>query len=212
MGRIKKGIQGGFSGTVGTVVGANWNGIDYMRSLPPERNTSKTTPQAAQRARFALFSKFQFSMKELLTLGFRDFAVQMTAPNSALSYNMKNAIIGVYPNFSILYDQVLVTRGSLPNVSVPAAAAGTSGTVTFSWTNNAGIGKAKGGDTALLVAYCPELNHTVYTTAGALRSAGTDTLNVQEFKGKVVQTWISFISVDKKDIATSLFTGEVSVA
>ena len=33
MGTIKKGILGGFSGKVGTVIGAAWKGIDYMRSV-----------------------------------------------------------------------------------------------------------------------------------------------------------------------------------
>jgi hypothetical protein len=33
MGKIKQGILGGFSGTVATVVGATWKGIDYMCGL-----------------------------------------------------------------------------------------------------------------------------------------------------------------------------------
>jgi hypothetical protein len=37
MGKISKGILGGFSGTVGTVVGGKWKGIDYMRSKPSIR-------------------------------------------------------------------------------------------------------------------------------------------------------------------------------
>ena len=32
MGTIKQGILGGFSGKVGSVVGASWKGISYMRS------------------------------------------------------------------------------------------------------------------------------------------------------------------------------------
>ena len=32
MGKISQGILGGFSGKVGTVIGGNWKGIDYMRS------------------------------------------------------------------------------------------------------------------------------------------------------------------------------------
>jgi hypothetical protein len=32
MGTIKQGILGGFSGKVGTVIGASWKGINYMRS------------------------------------------------------------------------------------------------------------------------------------------------------------------------------------
>jgi hypothetical protein len=34
MGKISKGILGGFSGKIGNVVGATWKGIDYMRIMP----------------------------------------------------------------------------------------------------------------------------------------------------------------------------------
>ena len=34
MARITKGILGGFSVKVGTVVGANWSGKDIIRSVP----------------------------------------------------------------------------------------------------------------------------------------------------------------------------------
>ena len=33
MGKIKQGILGGFQGKVGTVIGASWNGIAYMRGI-----------------------------------------------------------------------------------------------------------------------------------------------------------------------------------
>lgn len=213
MGQIQKGkgILGGFSGTVGTVVGSKWKGIDVIRSVGPEHNSSNTTPQATQRVKFSLVFRFLQSMKDLLDIGFKDFAVKMTGPNSALAYNIKNAVTGNFPNFSILYSEVLISRGSLPKASLPVAAVGASGTVAFTWANNTGIGKAKADDKSILVAYCPELNHTLYAT-GASRSAGADTLNVPEFKGKIVQTWVSFVTANNKDIAQSVFAGQVTVA
>lgn len=211
MGRVKKGILDGFSGTVGTVVGANWRGIEYMRSQGPSTNSSNTPAQAAQKAKFTIVSQFLLGMKDLLETGFRDFANKMTGLNSALAYNIKNAVTGVYPNFSIVYSEVLISRGSLPKPILPVAAAGASGVIAFTWTNNTGIGKAKADDKAILVAYSPELNHTAFAI-GALRSAGTGTLNAPEMKGKVVQTWVSFVSADNKDIATSVFAGQVTVA
>jgi hypothetical protein len=42
MASFQKGILGGFSGKVGTVVGGNWKGIDYMRSKGGNKN--KTPP------------------------------------------------------------------------------------------------------------------------------------------------------------------------
>ena len=42
MGTIKQGILGGFSGKVGTVVGASWKGITYMREIPQHYTTQAT--------------------------------------------------------------------------------------------------------------------------------------------------------------------------
>lgn len=49
MAQIKKGILGGFSGKVGTVVGANWRGKDIIRSLQKSNNKAPTDLQLLQR-------------------------------------------------------------------------------------------------------------------------------------------------------------------
>jgi len=54
MGHIRKGILGGFSGKVGTVVGASWKTTSYMRSLPKKGNNPRTLAQRRQRSKFAL--------------------------------------------------------------------------------------------------------------------------------------------------------------
>ena len=52
MGKIKQGILGGFKGKVGTVIGASWNGIAYMKGLPQSQKDPKTAAQVAQRSFF----------------------------------------------------------------------------------------------------------------------------------------------------------------
>jgi hypothetical protein len=52
MGKIKQGILGGFKGKVGTVIGASWNGIAYMKGLPQSQKDPKTVAQLRQRAFF----------------------------------------------------------------------------------------------------------------------------------------------------------------
>ena len=49
MGKIKRGILGGVSGKVGSVVGASWKGVDYLRGLPASYTDAKSEPQIAQR-------------------------------------------------------------------------------------------------------------------------------------------------------------------
>lgn len=212
MGRILKGILGGFSGKVGNVVGGNWKGIDYMRSQGNYRNSSPSLAQSAQQLKFGIAVRFVQSISALVELGFSNYAIKKTGVNSALSYTLKNAISGIYPVFSIVYSDVLVTRGDLPNVLAPSVVSGANSMVTFSWTDNSGVGSAKATDKAILAAYCPLLNQCIYTTGSANRSAITDELNLAAFSGKVVETYIGFISADGRNIATSIYTGMVTVS
>lgn len=211
MGIISKGILGGFSGTVGTVIGGSWKGITYMRSQPSARKTNFSQAQLDQQAKFALTVKFLQPMTGLLSVSFREFAVKMSGFNNALKYTLSNAITGAYPSYSIDYSMALVSRGDLPNALSPVVAASVAGQLNFTWTDNTGVGKAAATDPSILVAYCPARQQCIYTTAGAVRSAGADTLALAGFSGQVVQTYVGFISDDGRSIATSIFTGQVTV-
>ena len=212
MGIINKGILGGFSGKVGNVIGGTWKGIDYMRSRGNNGNKKPTEAQQAQQLKFALVMRFVQPMTSLLEISFHDFAIKMTGINNAFAYNLKNAVTGVYPSFSIDYSRTLISRGKLPNALAPAVVSGVGSMLTFSWADNSGRGLAKASDQAILVAYCPELRQAIYTLAGGLRSDLTGELNVLPFSGLAVQTWVGFISETGRLIANSNFTGEVTVS
>jgi len=212
MGRISKGILGGVSGTVGTVVGANWKGIDYIRSKAVSRSSNTSLSQEVQRAKFKLVAAFLNSMKDLLQFSFSDFANKMTGRNHALGYTIKNAVTGIYPDLELQYSMVLVARGSsLPNADNPAAVSTAAGKIGFSWTNNSGIGAARPEDRSILVAYCPELKQSLFTASGAARSTGSAVLNVPAFSGKLVHSWIAFISENGREVSTSIYTGQLNV-
>ena len=211
MGTISKGILGGFSGKVGTVIGGSWKGIEYMRSQPGRRSFTPSEAQLAQQQKFALVMRFLQPMSGLLSISFHSFAVKMTGINNAFAYNIQAAVTGTYPAFSIDYSMALVSRGDLPNALAPAVTAGAGNVLTFSWTDNTGAGIAKAADQAILVVYCPELRQCVYTTAGGTRSSVTGDIDASQFAGQVVQTWIGFISENGQKVATSIFTGEVSL-
>ncbi len=211
MGIISKGILGGFSGLVGTVVGGTWKGIPYMRSLPTSKRSVFSQPQLAQQAKFSLAVKFLQSMTGLLTVSFSDFAVRMTGFNNALGYTLKNAVTGSYPIYSIDYSLALVSRGDLPNAISPEAVSTVAGQVNFVWTDNSGVGKAAATDKAILAMYCPDRKQCIYTTLGADRSAESDVMSAPSFSGQQVQTYVGFISADGKNIASSIYTGQVTV-
>lgn len=84
-----------------TVIGGTWKGIDYMRSKSNRRNFTPSLAQLEQQAKFALMMRFLQPMSALLKISFHDFAIKKTGINSAFSYNLLNAITGVYPAFTI---------------------------------------------------------------------------------------------------------------
>ncbi len=212
MGTINKGILGGFSGKVGSVVGGNWKGIDYMRSKGTRSNFTPSTIQLEQQAKFGLAIRFVQSMSGLVAVGYRNYAIKQTGANGAVSYVLKNAIGGTYPNSSILYADVLISRGDLPNVLAPAVTMGAASLLTYSWTDNSGVGIARATDKMMLAAYCPAFNQCIYTTGSASRSAVTDALNLATFSGNVVETYISCLSDNGRNIASIIYTGQVTVA
>lgn len=116
MGKINQGILGGFSGKVGNVVGGSWKGIDYMRVKPASVANPRTEDQLDQRSRFVTVLNFLKPMKEFVKVGFKRYAIKMTAFNSAMSYNLHNAVDGFYPNFVINYENALISRGGLTGV------------------------------------------------------------------------------------------------
>src|SRR5512142_559379 len=112
MGIITQGILGGFSGKVANVVGASWKGIDYMRSLPVSVANPQTDAQLAQRQKFSVTMRFLQPLTEFLKTGFKSYAVKMTGINAAMSYNIKNAVTGTYPNQAFDYQNALVSKGN----------------------------------------------------------------------------------------------------
>jgi len=181
-----------------------------MRSKSKKRTGSQSEDQLKQQARFAIAGKFTQSMNDLLTLGFRDQAVKMTGKNYAQSIILRDAITGTYPDFQIDYSKVPLSQGKLPRAKMPVVTAEANGVIKFTWTNDAGRKLSKANDQAVLIAYCPDENEAEYAF-GPAREAATGTLDVSEFSGKKVHTWISFLSANGKLIANSVYCGEVTI-
>ncbi|MBC8005030.1 MAG: hypothetical protein H7X84_06125, partial [Verrucomicrobia bacterium] len=155
MAKILNGILGGFSGKVGTVIGACWKGIDYMRGLATSVTNPNTPAQQEQRAKFSLMVAFLRPLQGFLRLGFRSAAIRMSAFNAAMAYNLKNAVSGVFPAFTIDYDQVLLCRGSLAGALNPSCMAEADNRLTFTWENNSQETNSMVSDQVVLVVYNP---------------------------------------------------------
>lgn len=220
MGTIKKGILGGVSGAVGNVVGANWKGIDYLRIKPSNVSNPNTDLQSTQRLKFSAVLKFLQPATEFIRVGFKAYAIKMSAFNAAFSYNYHNALTGDYPDFGLDYAKVLVSRGNLPGAVNPVCTSTDPGKVSLSWEPNAAGGIAQDSDTVLLLIFDPATHQAVYLLNAGVRGDGTAEVSVPaDFSGQSVHCFISFMALGgalsgqaKNAIATSCYAGSVVVA
>jgi len=212
MGSIRKGILGGFAGKVGTVVGGNWKGINYMRSLAGKVRNSRSPLQMEQRAKFALTIYYLKPMNALLRTGWKFYGQGRSPMNAAMSYTILNAITGVYPDYAIDPAKVMVSVGSLtPALNAKATSAG--GKIELEWDDNSGVNSAKQTDKALIAIVNGERGEVITDSAGADRMKGMQTIALpNNWSGETVDVYLGFISEDGKEVANSVWLGSVVVS
>ncbi len=220
MGKIRKGILGGVSGTVGNVVGGSWKGIDYLRILPASVANPKTQKQMNQRTKFITVIRFLQPCTEVVRVGFKAYANRMTAFNAAMSYNFRHAVTGEYPDYSIDPTKVRLSRGFLAGAINLTCGSEQPRTVSFQWDDNSDLGNANPGDKAMVVVYSVSEESVVYSLEAANRTDGHTVMEVPaSFVGKEVHCYLGFTTLDelissggRKSISDSSYAGSVVVA
>lgn len=211
MGTIKQGILGGFSGKVGTVIGSSWKGISYMRGRAQSVKNPRTEGQVEQRSKFALTLDFLKPITAYVRTGYKTYANKQTAFNAAMSYIVKNAVSGAFPNYALDFSQVLVSRGSLTQ-PLNANATMAAGKVSISWTDNSGQGDAQPIDVAMPLAFNTDKGEAVFSTNSDTRADQLAELTFPaDWVGDTVEIYIGFISADGINVANSLYLGSNTV-
>ena len=90
MGTIKKGILGGVSGKVGTIVGVHWKSDYYIRAHAAKVSNPRTPKQQEQRGKFATAFGFLKTIKPFIRIGYKEFTEEKSAYNATMSYMLKN--------------------------------------------------------------------------------------------------------------------------
>ncbi|MCK5789026.1 MAG: hypothetical protein KAH32_08500, partial [Chlamydiia bacterium] len=130
-----------------------------------------------------------------------------------MSEILKNAVTGTYPNYQIDYANVLLSKGSLPNVLNPHVVLDISGDVNLTWTDNSGMGNSVESDSIMYVVYCPDLKDATFLNqGGALRSDEAHTIALPtSYMSHDVHVFVSMISSDGRDLSNSVYLGSLLV-
>ena len=136
MGKIKKGILGGFSGKVGTVVGCAWKGIEYMRSLATSIANPKTKAQVTVRSNFKTIASIMAKANPIAKMSAWSNAKKQSAFNAAVRYNYDTAIVNDEIDFEKLSFGEFSRKG-LTNLHVTFDETETNLSLKLTWVNDA---------------------------------------------------------------------------
>jgi len=208
MGKFQKGILGGFSGTVGTVVGASWRGMDILRSRPKRTSRIPTEKQAEQRLRFKTVAEFLRPIRPLLRSFFGQPASEKSRSNLASSYHMQEALQGIYPAIELDFERVIISKGELLGVENPIVVPQNGATLQVDWTDNSGQGLAKTDDGLIIAVFNPDKELWDSRTSAAARATSTYSFQLPaSWSGDMVHCYLSIASLDEMKYANSVYFG-----
>ncbi|WP_316817985.1 DUF6266 family protein [Pedobacter nyackensis] len=211
MARLSSGIFGPIHGKLGSVVGAVWKQTPYLRTMPRENKEGvKATPaQIASREKFKFVQDWLVPFYPYVTVGFRNHAKDKTEINAAFSKNYRLAIVGRYPDLSIDYAKVVLSRGRLPRLYAVQFELKAPDLLSLTWQQNRNDDSCY-DDQVMLIVYNRELKLVDGFVGGRNRSDLKCDLNLNpKLIGKPLDVYVSVVSLNGKKVADSEYLGRI---
>lgn len=112
MATIRNGVNGQVTGSLSDVVFCTWKGIPYVRSRPRINKRKKiSAPQRKNRSKFGFIQQQISRVLPYIRIGFINEAIQQSAHNAAMSYNLREATIETDQGYEIDYAHFVFARG-----------------------------------------------------------------------------------------------------
>jgi hypothetical protein len=214
MARLPKGIFGPFSGKIGPVVGATWNGIPYIRTKAKKKKKKKKVVKSplrlANEAKFKFANHWMVPFHPYVIVGFGNFPKEKPPISMAFSINYRDAVTGTYPDFEIDYSKVVLSIGNLPGLTRPVIVFTKPEMLELSWEQDSNPLSAY-DDQVTLVLYSRDLALTDGFIGGVKRASRKCSYEFDaRLVGKELDVYVSVSSLDRKKMASSVYLGRIA--
>lgn len=197
------------SGRYGNLVFTTWRDMAIVRTMPKKSNKPATSAQLWQRYKMQTVTKFLSPLAPLITAYFGERG-GLSRRSKAISYHMINALHAIYPELSIDYARVVISKGELAEPRNVLAAM-TAGGLQLSW-NNPPQALSNDTDTLLVVIYNANRKAFEYQKC-VMRSALHYSIALPEiWLGDMVHCWLSFVDDDLHQQSNTYYAGSYLVA
>lgn len=208
----ENGPGGNHRGKLGNTVYYMLNGKNVSRIIG--RSVKPATElQLKSRLETKMSSALLSRLKDFLHTGFALAAIKTNdnAFNEAVKANKKNIFKGTYPNLEFAYDRLFVSQGQLKpaqNWQVTQTEIG----LQYTWDTDPEMPWPEATDQVMMLAYFPGEEKVFFNLFGKSRLSGSDVLEIPpSLQGKYMETYVSFIAANRKQVANSSYTGSFNL-
>lgn len=209
---VQNPITGRTKKKFGTAVFSKQFGKNTMRTKPIEVRNPKTLLQRQQRAKFAIMVALARLFMGFIRVSFKQLATSMSQFNVFVKSNISDAISGVYPNYTIDFTKIIVSRGTLTGADTGAATAVAGHKINVTWVDNSGNGDAQATDNAMALVINDTKKAIVQDMVTKTRAdASIDFTVPVSWVGDEVHAFLSFKTPASDRVSDSTFLASVTI-
>ncbi|MFA6277613.1 MAG: DUF6266 family protein [Pedobacter sp.] len=210
MAQAKNGINGGFSGKAGSVIGYTVRGKQVMRSVPRKITKNPSEKQLAARARFGLLQQWRSPLTSFFAITFKNHTHERSAQNAAHHFN-SGIVKGEYPNYVIDYSSIVISSGNLPFLTNLQLDASDKQNVNLAWEASYESDAAANDLVAYLILY-DQHDYFDGNLNAVERGAGNCKLTLNYPEGcKTAHIYVTVLSNDRERAANSAYLGKIEL-
>lgn len=213
MGKLYDSLLSGSSGKIGRVVVANLYGTEVLRKRPRRRTSEPTAKQNLVQQRMISSYDFLNPYKEIAKTYYGN-RVGMKSPYNLAMTNVLKAFKLDFITMEInpVYSEIEFTKGPLMAPLPTGLTSTVANTFTIDWFDNSGGDPTREMDRLFVLFKAEDETKPILMENMATRVDATFDIPVPTaMVGKTVHVWITFISDDLTQAATSAYAGNVVI-
>lgn len=196
--------DGAISGRIGNLIFCRRYGKTIVRCLPKKSTKPASVAQLEVRQRFAVIRNFLAPLKSITDRSFPKVGYH-TSANRCISYHLKEAAQGHYPNVNINYEAVKISKGNLskPLNALYKNLKGES--LQFSWRTSTHLDT---GQIMVFTAY--NADRDVWLMREFENVIGENQVDIEvpaDWKDETLYAWCTYRDQKIKNFSNSIYLG-----
>jgi len=158
------------------------------------------------RSKFALVLTFLRPVTPIVRIGYKNYTRRQTAFNAAMCYNLSKAVDGEYPEYSLNYENVLLSQGTLSSI-INGRMVYKDNVIGIAWDYTP---QAINDETIFVAVINEDDEEAVFLEKGSTRRSCGQIIHIpKEWSSKTVHVYAGFSHFS--DVSNSKYLGFIKI-